>query len=140
MTQVSSDHIKGKSFRRSSNFTLNMIFTRIGSFKKLFQKFFIQFFWMTLNFVRDLDEFFNFEAKYLQIGVKFWQAVYRVCFVAVLSHFWPSFIKIFPLDAEILTEDHSKNAWKLAIIVVKFHPEDQMLWKNGWQQSEKNLP
>ena len=85
-----------KNIRRSSNFTFIMITFRIGPFRIIWAKnFFWKIFRSSINFDRFWSIFADFEAKYLQNGLKERPLIFCICFVSILSHFWPSFVEIF---------------------------------------------
>ena len=59
------------------------------------KKFFRNIFGSSIKFGQFWSIFAYFEAKYLQNGSIWRPLVFCGCFISILSHFWPSFIKIF---------------------------------------------
>ena len=78
----------------------------------------------SINFGRFWSIFAYFEAKYLKNGFICRPLVFCVCFVSILSHFRPSFVKIFQVVGEKMPKNHPKNARKLPVFESNFLHED----------------
>ena len=87
--------------------------------------FFRKFFGSSIKFGQFWSIFAYFEAKYLQNGSIWRPLVFWSCFISILSHFWPSFIKIFKVVGKKMPPYQSKNSLKLAILKSNFLPENE---------------
>ena len=86
-----------------------------------------------------MADFRLFEALYLQNGLRFWPLVFCVWFVVILSRFWPSFMKIFQVVVEILTENHSKKCMKIGHLRAIFSPWRWRVGKNLMRRTGKRI-
>ena len=69
-------------------------------FEQNYENWYIRSHGSSINFGRFWSIFAYFEAKYLKNGLICRPLVFCVCFVSILSHFRPSFVKIFQVVGE----------------------------------------
>ena len=93
--------------------------------KNVFQK----FFGSSINFGRFWSIFAYFEPKYLQNGLIWRSLVFCVCFVSILSHFWPNFVKIYSGWRENAQKPLKKST-KIGRFEVKFSTWRRQVGKN----------
>ena len=103
------------------------------------KNFFRKFFGSSINFGWFWVDFLLIEGKYLEIGLWFWHLVFCVIFVSILSHFWPSFMQIFQVVVEILTENHSKKCMKIGHLRAIFSPWRRQVGKNLMRRTGKRI-
>ena len=65
--------------------------------------------------------------------------VFCVFFVLILSHFWPSFMQIYQVVVEILTENHSKKCMKIGHLRAIFSPWRRQVGKNLMRRTGKRI-
>ena len=100
---------------------------------------FFETFWIIHKFWSILGDFAYFEPKYLQNGLIWRSLVFCVYFVSILSHFWPSFVKIFQVVGEKMPKNHSKMPKKIGHFEVKFSTWRRQVGKNMMRQRGKRI-